>query len=187
MQALTQDPRATQTAKVQAALQQLLGTSKKGCIAQNPRQAQSALSALSVQQEVPARELLQLAHGHTAPPDDWWQSLDTGALRHLISSCRSKPLPKEKACVVFQLPLSRSNATLPVVCHLHQYSPNCQVFERDAQHVWQAAGNLSWGVVPTEQRPALAQAIREGRLEVQPSRWSDVIVPGVDVRLGQVR
>lgn len=178
VQALAQDPRATQTPEVQAALQQVLAASKK---VQQPRSAPQGVP------KIPVREALQLAQGHTSPPDDWWQSLDNGALRHLFSSCRSKPLPEEDVCVVLQLPLTRSDAALPVVCHLHQYSPNCQVFERDAQHVWQAVGNLSWGGVPMEQRPALAQAIREGRLDVQPSRWNDVIVPGVDVRLGQVR
>lgn len=181
VQALAQDPRATQTPEVQAAMQQVLQAGKKVHIAQSPQERPSP------QPKIPAREALQLAQGHTAPPDDWWQSLDDGGLRNALGSCQSKPLPAEEACVVLQMPLSQGGSPLPVVCHLHQYSPNCQVFERGAQHIWQPVANLSWGAVSTEQRPALAQAIREGRLEVQPSRWNDVIVPGVDVRLGQVR
>ena len=181
VQALAQDPRAQQP-QVQASLQQLLGESQQGYIA--PRQTQAAQPA---QPPASARERLQLAQGHTAPPDDWWEALDHGALRHLLGTCTPQPLYAENVCVVFQLPLSDSDAALPVVCHLHQYSPNCQVFERDAQQRWQGAGHLSWGVVPKELRPALTQAIREGRLQVQAARWREVAVPGLDVRLGQVR
>ena len=177
VQTLAQDPRA-QEPVVKAALQQILAANKKVHIAQ---------AGQPTAKKIPAREALQLAQGHSSPPDDWWQSLEDSALRHRLHSCRSKPLAPEDACVVLQLPLSRSGQALPVVCKVHEYSPSCQVFERDAQQLWQEVGQLGWGGVATEQRAALAQAIREGRLQVQPARWSDVAVPGVDVKLGQVR
>lgn len=177
LQALAQDPRAQEPA-VKAAMQEALAASKKVHIAQAER---------PTAKKIPAREALQLAQGHSSPPNDWWQSLEDGALRHRLHSCRSQPLTPADSCVVLQLPLSHSDQPLPVVCKVHEYSPSCEVFERDAQQLWQQVGSLSWGGVPTEQRPALAQAIREGRLQVQPSRWKDVAVPGVDVKTGQVR
>lgn len=177
LQTLAADPKWGDTA-TQAVMQQVLHASKKTRLAR---------TAKTPQAKRPLREVLELAQGHAAPPADWWQALEEGSLRHALSSCRSGTQETASACVLSQLPLSMGVGPVPVVCRMGKYSPTCSVFERDAQQAWQQVGQLSWGGVPKEHRPALAQAIREGRLVVQPSRWQAVVVPGLDLTEGQVR
>ena len=151
LQTLAADPRWADPAP-QAVLQQALNAAQKTRLAHTNKTPQA---------KRPLREVLELAQGHAAPPVDWWQALEEGNLRHVLSSCRSGPPEAESACVVLQLPLSVGAGPMPVVCRMGEYSPTCSVFERNVQQAWQQVGQLSWGASPkTNGRPWRRPSVR---------------------------
>lgn len=173
-------------AQSQQWLAQVIAAHRRSARAGRPSPTAQALAQ-------PVAEQLQLAPAHESPPADWWAAVEAQPLRSSVQHC----LREEVRCMVLQLPLESTpgqqpgqGAQLelnPLVCRVGSLSPNCQVFGRQADSAWQRVGQLSWGGVPSAQRALLEQAIEEGRLQTQPPRWQEVVVPGLDARAGQVR
>lgn len=136
----------------------------------------------------PVAETIEMAPGHVRPPADWWAALETEPLRHSLSACAGTGM----RCLVLQLPLENAQqgavaALNPLVCRTGRHTPNCEVFARNVEGLWYSVGVLRWQGLVAEQREQLAQAIAQGRLQVQTPRWMEAGIPGDGMPAGRLR
>lgn len=158
----------------QALIQQVLGASGRSA---------ARASAPPAEPAKPLAELLPVAPGHASPPTDWWTAMEQPDWRSSVAYCANR----KSRCWVLQLPLEQGGPPNPLVCRVGEYTPNCRVYGRNAEGMWERVGQLSWGGLDGEKRAALVQAIEAGSLQLQPPRWQEVVVPGAQgVRAGRV-
>lgn len=149
------------------------------------------------------RSLVAVAPGHAQPPEQWWLALEQDR-RNLEwrAACRSDsagvsslpidevPNAQTARCLVLQARLDSTSAhEQQLLCALSSYRQECFVFGVDAQGQWRHVAQLQWhsdNAMQQEHAAQVQQALRAGVVQVQPSRWQELRLPGLEVEAAPV-
>lgn len=119
------------------------------------------------------QQQIKLVKGSRAADQDWW----TAVLARRIATGDCLQLDQE--CAALRRDLDADGVDEMLLCELRQYGgPQCTVHMREGT-AWSDAGTLNLMMMGGDAAAARAnQALLDGRLQVQPSRWGRVSLDG---------
>jgi hypothetical protein len=117
-----------------------------------------------------------LAKGTASPADDWWQAVLDRRLS--AGDCLDDDKTGDKRCVALRRDLDGDGEDEVLLCMTTLYSgPRCQLHVREPAG-WRKEGDVSFQDVDQRTSNEAPQALRDGRLTVQPPRWPTLLLDG---------